>query len=80
LLLAQVWREKTEDTILNLSESSAKVTQSLMESSKIQDTIVQNQLETLEYQVSDVSKSSIRINQSTLVVVVNWSKAYKVDH
>ena len=48
---AQVWRERTEETISSLSENSARVAESLHESSKIQDTIVHNQMQTLEYQV-----------------------------
>ena len=51
LFLAQVWRQRTEDTILSLTENSAKVADDLQQSAKIQDIIVQNQLQTLEYQV-----------------------------
>jgi len=64
---AQVWRQKTEDTILSLSESSAKVAVNLQESSKIQDTIVQNQIQTLEYQVWLLWMLLIRVpHKSTL--------------
>ena len=51
LFLAQVWRQRTEDTIMSLTENSAKVADDLQQSAKIQDIIVQNQLQTLEYQV-----------------------------
>ena len=46
-----MWRQRTEDTIMSLTENSAKVADDLQQSANIQDIIVQNQLQTLEYQV-----------------------------
>lgn len=46
-----MWRQRTQDTILSLSESSAKVAEGLKEATKIQDVIVSNQIQVLEYQV-----------------------------
>jgi hypothetical protein len=62
VISAQVWRERTEDTILSLSQNSEKISESLQESTMIQDTIVHNQIQTLEYQVSILTCRAIRLN------------------
>jgi len=49
-LQSQVWHEKTEETIGTLSESSAKVAKSIENWSEMQETILERQAATLEYQ------------------------------
>ena len=65
-----MWRQRTEDTIMSLTENSAKVADDLQQSAKIQDIIVQNQLQTLEYQV-DAQNWSGRLNGC--VAGINWT-------
>jgi hypothetical protein len=48
---AQVWQDRTEATISSLTLNSARVAETLNESHKIQDAIVKNQIQTLEFQV-----------------------------
>jgi len=49
-LQSQVWHETTQETIGTLSESSAKVARSIANWSQMQETILENQAATLDYQ------------------------------
>lgn len=51
-LLHQVWHEQTENAIEGLTKTSSKVAESLKNSSRLQEDIVKNQQETLDYQVN----------------------------
>ena len=47
----QIWHENTEQAISGLTKTSSQVAESLENSSKLQEDIVKNQMETLDYQV-----------------------------
>ena len=47
---SQVWQEETRGTIDKLSSTSAKVVDAMDDVSKIQEKLIENQKETLEYQ------------------------------
>jgi len=49
-LMSQMWHEETEKTIDKLGRSSAKVAESIEDSSRLQDTILSNQQVSLDYQ------------------------------
>ena len=49
----QIWHENTEEAISGLTKTSTQVAESLKNSSKLQEDIVKNQMETLDYQVSN---------------------------
>lgn len=49
-LMSQMWHEETEKTIDKLAKSSAKVSESIEDSSRLQDTILTNQQVSLDYQ------------------------------
>jgi len=46
----QIWHENTEEAISGLTKTSTQVAESLKNSSKLQEDIVKNQVETLDYQ------------------------------
>jgi len=46
----QIWHENTEEAISGLTKTSSQVAESLKNSSKLQEDIVKNQMETLDYQ------------------------------
>jgi hypothetical protein len=50
-LQSQVWHQETEAAISGLTKTSSKMAESLKNSSKLQEDIVKQQLETLDYQV-----------------------------
>ena len=49
LPLSKVWQEDTEETIHSLADNSARVSQSLEESAKLQQTLVEKQEESLVF-------------------------------
>ena len=49
-LMSQIWRDNTEQTISSLGETSARAAEATRQSLDIQDTILSNQAETLNYQ------------------------------
>jgi len=49
-LQQQIWHENTEQAISGLTKTSSQVAESLENSSKLQEDIVKNQMETLDYQ------------------------------
>ena len=51
----QIWHENTEEAISGLTKTSTQVAESLKNSSKLQEDIVKNQMETLDYQVSNLN-------------------------
>lgn len=51
-LQQQVWHQETENAIQDLTKTSTDVAKSLQNSSKLQEDIMSNQLETLAYQVT----------------------------
>lgn len=55
----QIWHEKTEDAISGLTKTSLNVAESLKNSSKLQEDIVRNQMETLtvQKQISEYTHS-----------------------
>ena len=55
----QIWHENTEEAISGLTKTSSQVAESLKNSSKLQEDIVKNQMETLDYQVSNISYNII---------------------
>ena len=57
-LQSQVWNEETQNTINRLTEDSAKVAESLSRWSELQDTILENQMTTLEYQKEIMANGS----------------------
>ena len=50
-LQQQIWHQETESAIHDLTKTSGDVAKSLQNSSKLQEDIMNNQLETLAYQV-----------------------------
>ena len=68
-LQSQVWREGTEETISRLSSSSATVVKSLEDSSKLQESILEQQKESLEQQ------KQIALNGTILSKAIETSKA-----
>ena len=54
----QIWHENTEEAISGLTKTSSQVAESLENSSKLQEDIVKNQMETLDYQVCNLSRLS----------------------
>jgi len=69
-LQSQVWHQKTEETIGTLSQSSAKVAKSMENWSEMQETILEKQAVTLEYQkqteenIGTLSQSSAKVARS----------------
>lgn len=55
-LQQQVWHQETENAIHGLTKTSSEVAKSLQNSSKLQQDIMANQLETLAYQVKNTMK------------------------
>lgn len=58
-LQSQVWHEETENVMSRLSDTSSKVATKIEESSDVQERIISNQKETLEYQRQIVANGSI---------------------
>ena len=57
-LQQQIWHENTEQAISGLTKTSSQVAESLENSSKLQEDIVKNQMETLDYQVCNFPRLS----------------------
>ena len=55
----QIWHENTEEAISGLTKTSSQVAESLKNSSKLQEDIVKNQVETLDYQVGKVGHDNV---------------------
>ena len=57
-LQQQIWHENTEQAISGLTKTTSQVAESLENSSKLQEDIVKNQMETLDYQVCNFPRLS----------------------
>ncbi len=55
----QIWHENTEEAISGLTKTSVKVAETLKNSSKLQEDIVRNQVETLDFQKQIAEHGSI---------------------
>ena len=55
----QVWHEESQSAMKGLTKTSSKVVETLKSSSKLQDDIIKNQMETLDYQKKITEHGSI---------------------
>ena len=65
----QIWHQESQSTIEGLTKTSSKVVDTLKSSSKLQDDIIKNQLETLQYQKEIAAHGSV-LNQTVEVLYV----------
>ena len=67
--MSQIWRDNTEKTISSLSETSARAAEATRQSLDMQDTLLENQVATLDYQ------KQIAANGSALSQALESSRA-----
>ena len=58
----QLWHQETEEAISGLTKTSSQVAESLKNSSKLQEDIVRNQIETLDYQKQIAEHGNVLTN------------------
>ena len=67
----QIWHQESQSTIEGLTKTSSKVVDTLKSSSKLQDDIIKNQLETLQYQKQIAAHGSV-LNKTVEVYTYSY--------